>query len=175
MKSDISPLEKQKNNQELELIIKECILNAIRDSIPMNQILRNYLTETTEEDITITEEVIKKPIVQESTVPKSTVPESTVSESTVPESTVPESTASEKINTTLPDSLKLVEDIKPNHIKVLSNDSVKLNINELSNSMADKMQDEINKKPMIKFNDIDTTLDVNNCEHEVIAPKKFHD
>ena len=43
------------------LITKECILNAIRDSIPIEQILRNYLDETTEEDITVTEEIIKKP------------------------------------------------------------------------------------------------------------------
>ena len=45
--ADVSPLEKQKNNRELELITKECILNAIRDSIPIEQILRNYLDETT--------------------------------------------------------------------------------------------------------------------------------
>tara|TARA_A100001015_G_scaffold214080_1_gene240248 strand:- start:62 stop:1123 length:1062 start_codon:yes stop_codon:yes gene_type:complete len=154
---DISPLEKQKNNRELEIIIKECILNAIRDSIPIDQILRNYLTETTEEDVTITEEVIKKP---------------TVSESTLSETKSNTKLAQpEQINTTLPDSLKLVEDIKPNPIKIVSNDSVKLNINELSNAMANKMQDEINKKPMIKFNDIDKTLDINNREHEVIAPK----
>ena len=47
--------------------------------------------------------------------------------------------------------LKLIEEIKPNPIKVVSNDSVKLNINELSDSMANKMQDDIDKKPMIKF------------------------
>ncbi len=58
---ELSPLEKQKNNRELELITKECILNAIRDSIPIEQILRNYLDETTEEDITVSEEIVKKP------------------------------------------------------------------------------------------------------------------
>ncbi len=33
------------------------------------------------------------------------------------------------------------------------------------------MQDDIDKKPMIKFNDIDKTLDINNKETNVIAPK----
>lgn len=157
---DLSPLEKQKNNRELELIVKECILNAIRDSIPIEQILRNYLDETTEEDITITEEIIKKPKLIESTEPTKITPSESIS-----------NTKLDNINTTLPDSLKLVEEIKAQPIKVVSDDNVKLNINELSQSIANKMQDDIDKKPMIKFNDIDKTLDINNHESEIIAPK----
>ena len=157
---DLSPLEKQKNNRELELIVKECILNAIRDSIPIEQILRNYLDETTEEDITITEEIIKKPKLIESTEPTKITPSESIS-----------NTKLDNINTTLPDSLKLVEEIKPQPIKVVSDDNVKLNINELSQSIANKMQDDIDKKPMIKFNDIDKTLDTNNHVSEILAPK----
>nr|UZT29015.1 hypothetical protein [Nucleocytoviricota sp.] len=36
------PLQKQKNNREIEYIIKECILNTIRENIPVEQILRAY-------------------------------------------------------------------------------------------------------------------------------------
>ena len=158
---DISPLEKQKNNRELELIIKECILNAIRDSIPIEQILRNYLDETTEEDITVSEEIIKKPAPETKPETKPETNQSTISDSKI----------NTNIDTSLPDSLKLVEEIKPQAIKVVSSDNVKLNINELSNSIANKMQDDIDKKPMIKFNDIDKTLDTNNQEREIIAPK----
>ena len=57
---DIKPLQIQKNNRELEIIIKECILNTIRDSIPIEQILRMYLDETQETDVVIEE---KKEIV----------------------------------------------------------------------------------------------------------------
>ena len=46
-----SSLTKQKYNRELELIVQECILNTVRDSIPVQTILRCYLDETTEEDI----------------------------------------------------------------------------------------------------------------------------
>ena len=45
------PLQKQKNMRECELICKECLLNVIRDSMPVEKILRAYLDETTEEEI----------------------------------------------------------------------------------------------------------------------------
>ena len=56
----ISPLEIQKNNRELEIIVQECILNTIRDSIPVETILKAYMDETCEEDVI--EEIKEKPI-----------------------------------------------------------------------------------------------------------------
>ena len=41
----------QKNHRELEVIIQECILNAVRESIPIDMILRAYLDETIEDDV----------------------------------------------------------------------------------------------------------------------------
>jgi hypothetical protein len=52
---NIKPLLVQKNNRELELIIKECILNTIRESIPIEHILQMYLDETLETDVEIEE------------------------------------------------------------------------------------------------------------------------
>jgi hypothetical protein len=51
----IAPLQTQKNNREIELIIKECILNAIRDSVPVEHILRAYMDETDEQDVEVKE------------------------------------------------------------------------------------------------------------------------
>lgn len=48
---NVLPLQKQKHNREFELITQECILNAIRDSMPIEEILRSYLDETQEEDV----------------------------------------------------------------------------------------------------------------------------
>jgi hypothetical protein len=45
------PLQIQKHNRELEIIIQECILNAVRDSIPVESILKAYMDETIEEDV----------------------------------------------------------------------------------------------------------------------------
>jgi hypothetical protein len=47
----VPPLQKQKNNRELEVITQECILNTVRESIPVQTILKCYLDETTEDDI----------------------------------------------------------------------------------------------------------------------------
>ena len=57
---NIKPLQIQKNNRELELIVKECILNTIRESIPIEHILQMYLDETQETDVEVEE---KKEIV----------------------------------------------------------------------------------------------------------------
>ena len=53
----VSPLQKQKHNREFEIIVQDCILNAIRASMPIEEILRSYLDETIEEDV---EETIKE-------------------------------------------------------------------------------------------------------------------
>jgi hypothetical protein len=60
---DISDLLVQKNRRELEIIIQECILNSIRESIPTEAIIRAYLDESieAEEEITI-EAVIEEPV-----------------------------------------------------------------------------------------------------------------
>tara|TARA_Y100000992_G_C21266751_1_gene494345 strand:- start:1407 stop:2486 length:1080 start_codon:yes stop_codon:yes gene_type:complete len=55
---NISPLEVQKHNREIELIVKECILCAIRDTIPLEEILRSYLDEVIEENVEVQEEII---------------------------------------------------------------------------------------------------------------------
>ena len=44
----IAPLVFQQNRSRINEIIKEAILNAIRDSIPVEQLLRAYLDETTD-------------------------------------------------------------------------------------------------------------------------------
>lgn len=56
----VTPLETQKNNRELEIIVQECILNTIRENIPVAELLKAYMDETIEEDVI--EEIKEKPI-----------------------------------------------------------------------------------------------------------------
>lgn len=74
---NISPLLVQKNNRELEMIVQECILNTIRESIPTEEIIRAYMDESVEQD----EEVIIENIPEETPVsvepPPSTMEEPT--------------------------------------------------------------------------------------------------
>ena len=65
---NIQPLQVQKNYRELEVIVQECILNTLRESIPVEAILKAYMDESVEEDVIeevkeeITHEPIKAPI-----------------------------------------------------------------------------------------------------------------
>lgn len=55
---NVSALMVQKHNRELELIVQECILAAVRESIPTEAIIRAYLDESVEQE----EEVVIEPI-----------------------------------------------------------------------------------------------------------------
>ena len=61
---NIQPLQVQKNYRELEIIVQECILNTLRESIPVEAILKAYMDETIEEDIIeeVKEQIIEEPI-----------------------------------------------------------------------------------------------------------------
>jgi hypothetical protein len=55
---DIAALQHQKNMRECELICHECILGVIRDSMPVETILRAYIDETVDEEVI--EETLEK-------------------------------------------------------------------------------------------------------------------
>jgi hypothetical protein len=71
----ITPLQMQKNNRELETIVQECILNAIRESIPTEDIIRAYMDETVEQEEEIIIEKIEEPKVVEETTTNVANPE----------------------------------------------------------------------------------------------------
>ena len=58
---NISDLQVQKHHRELEIMVQECILTAIRESIPTESIIRAYLDENQEEE----EEEIIEPVPEE--------------------------------------------------------------------------------------------------------------
>jgi hypothetical protein len=57
----IPPLQTQKNQRELELLVQEGILNSIRESIPVEALLRAYMDES--EEVEVKQEI--KEIVKE--------------------------------------------------------------------------------------------------------------
>ena len=56
--NDVMPLQKQKNMREAEILCHQSILNVIRDSVPVEKILRAYIDETVDEEVI--EEIIEK-------------------------------------------------------------------------------------------------------------------
>ena len=67
---NLPPLQVQKHNRELEIIVQECILNSVRESIPVENILRAYMDETVEEDVI---EEIKEQIIEPINKPEAVV------------------------------------------------------------------------------------------------------
>jgi len=49
--TNVNSLIKQRYYNDIDLIIRECIMNAMRDSLPIETILRTYMDETTEVDV----------------------------------------------------------------------------------------------------------------------------
>jgi hypothetical protein len=54
LERNISPLQVQKNNRELESIVQECILTTIRESVPTEAIIRAYMDEGVEQEEEVT-------------------------------------------------------------------------------------------------------------------------
>jgi len=61
----VTPLQIQKNNRELEMIIQECILTSVRESIPTEEIIRAYMDESVEDEEEVIIEAIKEPVLPE--------------------------------------------------------------------------------------------------------------
>lgn len=56
----VGSLEFQKNTHMMETIIKECIVNTLRDNVPVDNLLRLYLEDQEPEQVVIKEEVIEE-------------------------------------------------------------------------------------------------------------------
>jgi len=61
----VTPLQIQKNNRELEMIIQECILTSVRESIPTEEIIRAYMDESVEDEEEVIIEALKEPVLPE--------------------------------------------------------------------------------------------------------------
>ena len=138
----IPPLQIQKNNRELEIIINECILNTIRENIPVDNILRAYLDETIEEEIE--EDVKEEVIVKE-------LPENIKEE---------DETSKENLYITKD------EEADKNDIDVSRLPKEDVKIPEIDN--LDNSEDE---NQLLSFNDTDFVKDSNDVEHNIAAPK----
>lgn len=66
---DIPSLEQQRRNREFELMVQTCIMNTIRDRIPVETLLRQFIDETQEVEVTKVEKLVEtKPFVEPNTI-----------------------------------------------------------------------------------------------------------
>ena len=64
----VSSLKLQRNARDLEVVIRECIVQTIRENIPVEELLKLYMTETIEDVIEVHEKdeiVSQEPIIQD--------------------------------------------------------------------------------------------------------------
>jgi hypothetical protein len=58
---EVSGLEKQKRTREFELLVQTCIMNTIRDRIPIESLLRQYMDESSEIEVKVEKPNEEKP------------------------------------------------------------------------------------------------------------------
>lgn len=141
----IAGLQIQKHNRELEIIIKECVMETIRDTMPVEDILRSYIGETEEDEVEVKEEIIEKP-----------APEPTQEEI---QAAIKEEVEKAKVDSEKSSSNDNASsnDNSSNDINVRTTDNVSLNISETPANIA--------------FSDVDTAVSVDGSEIKVEAPK----
>jgi hypothetical protein len=133
---NIQPLQVQKNNREVELIVKECILNTVRDSVPVEHILRSYMDETEEQDVEIKEVEEPLPDVEVQS-------EAGKDETKPPSETVNENKKDTDVITTSPLTKETIEEYKQTS-EIINNKNGKLTF-----SNDDKVLDETGKESVI--------------------------
>ncbi len=124
--NDILPLLQQKNMRETEIIIKESILNVIRSSMPIEQILRAYIDETEEEEVfeEIIEKKVETPVEESTEAPVETAEETTNNlETSEPNNDINGGVFVSK-NDTTNDTISEVTHDKPSSLSFNDNDNI---------------------------------------------------
>ena len=150
---DIFPLQKQKNSRELEVLVKECILNTIRENIPVEQILKVYMDET-EEDETVTEKV------ENNIEPNS-------------EQNINESLKETSGDISQKNKEQNQEQIEEQNKKQLTNEELidKIAQNIENEKQNQKENEKENENLVINFSDMDKTVDTSGKIEDIFAPK----
>lgn len=142
---NIAPLQLQKNNRELEMIVQECILNVIRESIPTEEIIRAYMDESIEHE----EEVIVETI--------DTPEEASGSEEQTQDGSDKQNVTAEMIEKAeTPTAVPEPEEEPP-----------------ITTQTIQDIRPDENVVTTLSFNDIDSVLDETNQVNEIEAPKSI--
>ena len=172
---DIPPLLIQKNNREFELIVKDSVVNAIRESIPVEQILRSYLDETTEEDVEV-EQVIEEEnakLVGDSNTITREVTEIIEKDDSNKDQGIKLKTSDNLVISKDNSTVKLdsVENLEPEKENEKDEKNVKLNIVTSPEPPSLTPLKDDNQNISISFNDIDKAVSPTGKEEEISAPK----
>ena len=147
----LEPLIQQKNKKEIEEHISNSILNAIRESIPVEEILKEYMDESTDLIATVNKEVL---VEEEKSVESMSV-ENPVSESKEPVIEPKTTQAIVSVSKT-PSSYE-------SKIPIIE----KQPVIEVKEPIKSENQDNLK----LNFSEIDKAITVDNIEEDITAPK----
>lgn len=155
----ISPLEYQRNQNMLEIMIKESIVNSIRENIPVDNLLKVYLEDQDEEELVVAEEVVEQ---REEEIPR--IVRRDGGESAGETEMSGGNTGENKMSSTTLDG-ELLE-LEPLQLTV-----------DLDDDDATPSADERYRSPSapgrLTFADVDRALNENNVEEKIEAPKNI--
>ena len=140
---NIAPLQLQKNNRELEMIVQECILTVIRESIPTEEIIRAYMDESIEHEEEVIVETIDAP--EEPSVETNVHNESSAVTSEMVEKAESSAAPIPEPQEEPPVMTQTIQDVNPDENVVTT----------------------------LSFNDIDSVLDETNHVQDIDAPKSI--
>jgi len=155
---DIPPLEQQRRNREFELLVQTSIMNTIRDNLPVENLLRQYIDETQEVDVSKVETVVEnKPLPESEKEKVEPVDEIKVYNEPVDEI---------KVYNELVDEIKVCDELV-DEIKVCDElvDEIKV-CDELVGSDIIQIEDSSEKQNSIRFHP-DITKDDLNIGEEI--------
>jgi hypothetical protein len=167
---NIPPLQKQKYNREFEILIQESILNAIRDSIPIESILRAYMDESIEEQVT--EEIKEEVIMDKETETNKDVKE--IIEESVNTGAISKDVAQTDSSPSIPNNkLSFSEELEKINVILDNNqgNNPANNIENYSNSYNEfDNMNENEDPPLSKLKILDESLELSNLDIHTIDP-----
>lgn len=169
---DATPLQQQKHNREFEIIVQTCIMNTIRDNVPVEQLLKQYIDETQEVDVEKTEKVIEEP--KQKAVKEENLQDSVESMKETPSSTLSSESSHVVINDTptLSEAPPTVADLLPNsdHVEKEENKSISFE-NETQQGNTEENENVLtigDNVPLVIDKDFDSQYASNENEIEEI-------
>jgi hypothetical protein len=158
---NIMPLQVQKHNRELELIVQESILTTIRENIPIEGILKAYMEESIEEDIT---EEVKEQYIEEAKPVENPNNENNTTNSSVTES---KKELEETVSKLKFDDIDYVRDENNNDINVEAPKSIQ-RLEEISEIRATQRRLEDDSE---RLNISDQSVELNATDFQNIEPE----
>jgi hypothetical protein len=170
----IPPLQIQKNNRELEILVQEGILNTLRESVPVETILKAYMDETVEENVVeeVKEEIIDEPLKTSTNETDTANANMTANPSANTSDTISETTQGGSSRLTFND-VDYISDDNNNIVSVSAPKDIQRleEISELRNQQR-KMEDEYDDDQTVKLEISDQSFDLDSLDvHSIEEPK----